>query len=126
MLNYIPLPHIIYILGTHYVFDFLLQSHWMASNKSKNNLALLAHVLVYTIGLTWCSFACIEFPLEVGLWWVGFNMIAHFITDWITSRISSAHFGKDWHKFFCVIGADQCIHYSTLFLSYIAIQNFLK
>lgn len=35
------------ILAIHFVADFILQSDWMAQNKSKNIDALTFHVLTY-------------------------------------------------------------------------------
>lgn len=36
-----------YILFIHYLGDFVFQNTWMATNKSKNLLALSTHVLIY-------------------------------------------------------------------------------
>lgn len=120
-------------LAVHFVADFVLQSNWMATNKSKRWDALALHCLVYAACWLWLgiAFALITF-------------VTHFITDAITSRITSRLWflrmelaGRKWrvvadgvsseepaywvnlddgkrHWFFVVIGADQVIHYVTL------------
>lgn len=113
---------ILIILIGHWVFDFILQSHWMASNKSKSNKALLSHVGVYTIGVVILGVFLNLTPIQL-FYWVFLNGFLHFITDYITSRITSKLFNKDWHNFFLVIGADQLIHYSTLFITLGLIKN---
>lgn len=100
------------LLATHWVADFVLQTHWQASNKSKNNNALARHVGVYTCVLGIVSVLLFDLSLPVG-WFILVNGILHFITDYFTSRASSKLFG-DWHNFFVVIGFDQLIHQITL------------
>lgn len=108
------------VIIAHWVADFVFQTHWMAVNKSKDNLALGSHVLIYIIiiGLI------IGIPLYVNGYmsyvvvssWLVVNGILHFITDYITSRITSKLWAKqDYHNFFVVVGLDQVIHYSCLF-----------
>lgn len=116
------------LLAVHFVADFLLQSDWMALNKSKRWDALALHVTVYS-----ACFLPWGWPFALGVW------ITHFITDAITSRITSRLWFIDLypradhspnyygayplyarvdsgkrHWFFVVIGADQLIHYGTL------------
>ena len=99
------------------VADFVLQTHWQASNKSKNNVALSRHVLVYTGCLGAASFPLLGLP-DHGPQWLLFvigNGVLHFATDYVTSRASSRLYAKqDWHNFFVVIGFDQLIHQTTL------------
>lgn len=79
------------ILATHFVADFLLQTHWQASNKSKNNVALLEHVAVYTATLAVVSVVLFGF----GAMWFVFcwiNAVLHYCTDYCTSRWSARHF----------------------------------
>jgi hypothetical protein len=92
----------------HFVADFILQSDDMAKNKSKSNKWLSMHIAAYTVPFFWFGW---KFAL--------INGAAHFVTDWFTSRASS----KLWnngkvHWFFVVIGFDQAIHMTTLFLTY--------
>jgi len=121
-MNYETLLFIIAVLLTHLTFDFFLQSHWMASNKSKSDLALGAHVGTYTIGLILLTVALGYGKLLVGpapFFFLVFNSGAHWLTDYVTSRMSSRLFAKqEWHNFFLVVGTDQFCHYATLFGSF--------
>ncbi len=102
------------LLATHWVGDFVVQTNWQAANKSKNNRALLHHVLFYT-GCLGATSAVLFFP---GMRWLIFiigNGALHFATDYWTSRWSAPLFEKqDLRKFFMVVGFDQLIHQVTL------------
>lgn len=76
------------LLAAHFVGDFLCQTDWMALNKSKRWDALAAHVAVYALVLivTIGFFATPGYPPLI---WVAVNALAHFVTDAITSRITS-------------------------------------
>lgn len=92
------------LLTLHFIGDFLLQSDWMATNKSKNWFALYVHAGVYSV-----CFAAYGFWFAMGIFCL------HFLTDALTSRWTS----KLWvanqrHWFFVVIGLDQLIHAWTL------------
>lgn len=101
------------LLVTHWVADFVLQTHWQASNKSKDNEALLRHVGTYTLCLAVAS-AGIFGQGPAWLAFVALNSALHFATDYFTSRASSRLFGKDWHNFFVIVGFDQLLHQVTL------------
>lgn len=103
------------LLVVHWIADFVLQTHWQASNKSKNNEALARHVFTYTAALA----LAVPFIFTVRdygpFFFVIVNAALHFGTDYITSRASSRLYAKqDWHNFFVVIGFDQLIHQFTL------------
>lgn len=103
------------LLFVHWLADFVCQTHWQASNKSKDNVALLRHVASYTAILA--AFSWVLVPVGLGVWaaFVIGNGVLHFITDYFTSRASSKLYAKqDWHNFFVVIGFDQLIHQVTL------------
>jgi hypothetical protein len=106
----------LFLLAVHWVADFVLQSHWMASNKSKSEKALAIHVAVYTIALC-MAVPLIFFNAGIGQWlaFVWLNGSLHWATDHCTSRWSSRLWAKqDWHNFFVVIGFDQLMHQFTL------------
>lgn len=108
----IDLKTIIIILVLHFIADFVLQTNWMAVNKSKNNLALFVHVAVYSA--VFCF---------VGLIYAVINGILHFIVDFITSRITSKLWKEqNYRLFFTVIGLDQTLHFVCLFSTYILIN----
>jgi hypothetical protein len=122
------------ILVAHWIADFLLQSSWMATNKSKSWLALSSHVVTYTATIAFLmlffSIALVGLGIEHDLsnsvifestpyafaMWVIINGLLHFVTDAVTSRISSKLWERgDMRRFFIVIGFDQMIHYLCLF-----------
>ena len=105
----IDLKTIIIILIIHFIADFVLQSSWMAQNKSKSNIALLTHVLVYMVPF-----------LLIGFWYALLNAFLHFIIDYNTSRLTSKLWAEGKvHWFFVVIGLDQTLHFICLFSTYI-------
>jgi len=99
---------ILLLVWMHFVADFILQSDKMAKSKSSSSFWLLLHVVTYSIPFVFFGWI---FALV--------NGAAHFITDWITSRITSKLWEqKEVHWFFAVIGFDQAIHMTTLILTY--------
>lgn len=112
------------ILIGHWIFDFFLQTKWMAENKSSSNDALFRHIMVYTIGLALIAVANIEY-LDLLLTWVVINAAVHYFIDYCTSRATKLLAEqKNWHDFFVVIGADQLLHYITLVGTFIWLDNF--
>jgi hypothetical protein len=103
------------LLGAHFVGDFILQTHWQASNKSKNPVALRRHVLVWTLVIAVTSVAMFG---SVGIPFAVVNGVLHMVTDFFSSRQTARLWAKqDWHNFFIVVGCDQLIHHVTLFLT---------
>lgn len=101
------------ILALHYVGDFVMQSDWMAQNKSRNWGALAIHVGVYTT--TFLVIALLCGVLSTVLVYVLLNGGIHFVVDAITSRISSKCYRNgDMHTFWCVVGFDQLLHQACL------------
>lgn len=116
------------LLLTHFVGDFLFQTDWMAINKSKRTDALALHAGVYALCFFW-----------LGAPFVAWTFVTHYLTDAVTSRITTRlwffkpvgeHYniggqryemsiprGGNRHYFFVVIGLDQLIHYTTLALT---------
>lgn len=107
-----------WVLLLHWLADFVCQSHWMASNKSKSNKALGLHVAVYTIVMTLGLapvFALPSIGVRAAALFAAITFVTHFATDYVTSRITSRLWAKqDWHNFFVVVGFDQLLHYVTL------------
>ena len=97
----------------------------MGNNKSKSNYYLSLHVGVYSLGLFFLSF--VLFPGDTwayGFIWAVINGVAHFLTDYVTSRATSALYKEErYQDFFNVIGIDQMIHHITLFGTYIWLKN---
>lgn len=102
MINF---QNICLILFLHWIADFILQTDWMAQNKSTSNKALLIHVSVYTLPF-----------LFIGWKFALLNSVIHFCVDYITSRIAKKFYNNgDIHNFFVIVGFDQTIHFITLF-----------
>lgn len=130
---------ILQFLLAHWIADFVCQTHWQATNKSKNWWALASHVGVYTVilGFSLVPFATAIGPVVVSpgaivmmltpAWffaWVLLNGALHFVTDAITSRVTARLWVKgDYHNFFVVVGLDQLIHYTTLILTWVLIAT---
>ncbi len=115
------------LLGSHFVGDWVLQSHNMASKKSKDWGILALHVAIHTAVVTviplifWILGA---FSIINVLLYFVFNYVVHFIIDAITSRINSKLWMKqDWHNFFVMIGFDQLLHALTLLFSMAVLIN---
>lgn len=102
------------LLMTHWLGDFVLQSDWMAKNKSTNFFALLAHGLTYSTLFAWVAFL---YGPHGGLWLV-VNFWAHLITDYFTSRLNTRLWAAGQvHNFFVSVGFDQLLHFTTLILT---------
>lgn len=107
---------ILYLLFVHWVGDFIFQSRWMANNKSHNLLALVAHVVVYTVVLaagTWLWWPQAKWPA-----WLAMNFAAHLCTDFFTSRMTHRRWDEErMHAFFATIGFDQWLHAAALIVT---------
>ena len=108
---------IIILLSIHFVADFLLQSDWMAMNKSKSLIPLTTHVAIYTGAFL--VFGIWYFPLVDVLLFCGITFVAHLLTDLYGSKLTSSLFKQKRHRaFFNVIGFDQLLHAIQLILCY--------
>lgn len=98
----------IFLVWLHFIADFLLQSDYVAKNKSKNNKILLFHASIYSIPFFIIS------PMYAIV-----NGVLHLMTDYVTSRVASRLWkeGKT-SRFFSVIGFDQAIHVTFLLATY--------
>ncbi len=98
---------LILIIWIHFISDFAFQSDQMALNKSENINWLGIHCMVYSIPF-----------LIIGLEFALITCGAHFIVDYITSKITKYFWEKnERHWFFVTIGIDQAIHLTCLILT---------
>ena len=108
-----PFWQFVALLATHWVGDFVLQTNFQASNKNKRLDALSLHVATYSATLF--AVAVILFGLMPAITFAVVNAALHFVTDYITSRVSSKLWAEqNLHHFFVLIGFDQLIHQATL------------
>lgn len=114
MISYLDLAIIAIV---HWIADFVLQTHWQATNKSKDTEALISHTITYSA--VWFIVAPFIVPLHIAIFFVVITFIVHTVTDYFTSRWTSRLYAKgDYHNFFVVIGFDQLLHYTQLLLTY--------
>jgi hypothetical protein len=82
----------------HLVGDYVLQSDWMAAEKTKRSWPCLAHVLVYTL----------PFLLVTSSpWALGMILSTHFLLDrfrlirymlWLKNMLGSAEYRRPWSE----------------------------
>jgi hypothetical protein len=109
-------------LLVHWLADFVLQTEHMALRKSTSNYYLGMHVIVYTLTTMLCwklmfyFFGISTMALNF-LWATGAIFVMHFLTDYVTSRITGRYYKQQKnHEFFVTIGFDQWLHYVQIFL----------
>lgn len=108
----------IYVLFLHWVGDFVLQSRWMADNKSKDWEALVLHVFVYAVTLWFGVFVMQAWAIEVVCRYALVNFIIHIGVDSLTSRMTKVAIAeKNMHLFFGIVGADQFVHAVTILIT---------
>lgn len=106
----------LWLLFAHFIGDFVLQSHYMSVNKSKNWLVLGQHVLIYTVTIWFAVVLLLPFTAAVA--YAAGNGVLHFVTDAITSRINARLWkAEQVHYFFVGVGADQLAHALALGIS---------
>ena len=97
----------ILIIWIHFIADFVLQSNKVAINKSKDIKCLVWHCFIYFVAM-----------LVFGPTFALINAILHFITDYVTSKITSYLWITNQRRwFFITIGLDQAIHITCLFIT---------
>jgi hypothetical protein len=107
-----------FIFLFHTIADFCFQHRWMAINKSRSNLALIAHVLTYGVVFGSLCYWLLQVDSHVFYGFLLFNVMAHLITDAITSRIAAFFFVRNLSYFYYVtLGVDQLIHNATILWS---------
>lgn len=120
------------ILFIHWVADFLFQDVDWADNKSKDMFALTKHVGVYSIIITigmipifWLGIYNFVGSIAVSLLFGIATCFFHWWTDFFSSKIVAKKFAKKEYGTsipntgaFTVIGFDQFLHFTQLFLTY--------
>lgn len=103
------------ILWGHWLADFVFQTDQMAKGKSSSLRWLGVHIATYTPVLSLVVFFLTPtLSLQRVLLWGLLNGALHFLTDFVTSKMTKRLWAEGRvHDFFVVIGLDQAIHYST-------------
>lgn len=131
----LTLQEILLIIFIHWIADFICQDEKWALGKSKNWNDLLSHTITYS--LLFAFFMCFLLPINkphIGVYlpliFFFITFILHTITDYFTSRIVSRKFankqyGSPIPNFgaFTMIGLDQVLHYTQLFLTYYLLKQ---
>ena len=119
---------IVYILTTHFIADFVMQTDEMAKGKSTSIKWLTLHIVSYFKGFMIA--AIIVYSLIALIWgnilspWllIGYclvNAVLHWITDYFTSKQTAKLWAQQrTHDFFVMIGLDQLIHATCLILTF--------
>jgi len=95
------------IVWVHFIADFILQTNYIALNKSKYTECLLIHCGIYSVPF-------LIFGLEYAL----LNGVLHFVVDYFSSAITTVFYATDKRRYFWVtIGCDQAIHMTCLVLT---------
>lgn len=110
-----------YAFLIHLLADFFFQTDEMAKNKSTSIMWLTKHVFMYGLvtSLGWVCFS-VFYPIAVFDFFkfIAINVSLHWVTDFVTSKITSHYYKKgDIHNFFVVIGVDQYIHSVILIIT---------
>lgn len=120
-MNISDIALVLSVIFIHWFADFVLQTYWQATNKSKNNKALTMHVLSYsTVWLLVANaYAIVTGNFLMLALFPIITFVCHWITDYYTSRLNSKLWEKgDVHNFFVSVGFDQFLHYLQLFLTF--------
>lgn len=97
------------LLLCHWIGDFLLQSGWMALNKSRDWRALAVHVGAYCV--PFLGLGLLGYDVRV---FVLVNALLHLLTDAMTSQATGWLGSRKSPWFFTAIGLDQFIHAACL------------
>ncbi len=114
----------LYIILIHWISDFVFQTRMMGENKGKSNFWLTLHVFTYscwtfTGWALYSLFTTGHYSEQTYLYATAWIFILHWLTDFITSRITGwFYINKNFYGFFTTIGFDQVLHYVQLFLIY--------
>ena len=119
----ITLQALFVLMFAHWVFDFLCQTQYMATNKSESWKALLSHTGVYSSGMMVTYFLYTWYLGEIqildSIIFGIITFITHTLVDAVTSTLCAKAYKQErYRKFFNIIGADQYLHFVQLITLY--------
>lgn len=127
---------ILYVIGAHWVADFIFQDDRWANDKWHSVEALAKHVGTYTLVMTFFMFLVRDYVAVVRLsldWLVMFALMTfalHFIIDFVTSKAVHYKFERGLYgskipnlEGFTIIGFDQWLHYASLFGTFVFLNQ---
>ena len=98
---------LLFVLMAHMMGDYLFQSDYLAMNKGKDNYILLAHSILYTVGVMFVAYIM---SIEISLDGLMILSALHLPIDYIKARgITPKYLGNK-----NALILDQLIHYLTL------------
>ena len=107
---------VIGLVWLHFFADFICQTDDMATKKSSSNKWLTIHVGVYSLPY---FLLAVFYPISLVILFVGINFLLHWVTDYVSSRLTSFLWKhEERHWFFVIIGLDQALHFTALFLTF--------
>jgi hypothetical protein len=80
-----PIPLVCIIFVLHFIGDFVLQPYSMKVDKTKRNIVLFKHVLVYTMVL-FCGLS-LFLGIQNLLVFCFISMLQHFMVDYLFGRL---------------------------------------
>lgn len=111
------------LIWSHWLADFVAQTDEMAINKSKSLEWLIYHAMSYTLALivtmTLVTYVMLGTPLHATIISYGLlNGFLHGLVDYGTSKWTSKLWNDNKrHDFFVIVGLDQGIHMTILFIT---------
>lgn len=113
---------ILVMLTVHFISDFIMQSDHQAKQKSVSISALTEHAFEYSLfmmfGFIGISGAFGHDTPIIALYATGITLVAHWVTDYFTSRLNKRLWESgNTHNFFVGIGFDQLLHAIQIILT---------
>lgn len=108
--------NIIILIAAHFFADFFCQSRKLADTKSEDLGNLTIHVGIYSLVMSLIVRLLTKEDWDTILVINALFFVTHWLTDYVTSRITKQYYKKqNYYAFFNTIAVDQFIHLSSVF-----------
>jgi len=112
------------LLLCHFIGDFVMQTDEVAKAKSTDNGVLAKHVLIYMLPFVFLFLVTWNHHPGIVALFLVYNAGLHFITDYVSSRMTTKAWKEERrHDFFVIIGADQFVHAFCLLSTYVLFSS---